>query len=155
MQLLVSIGEPDVLAVCIAGCRPAANLFWCKAWHAQRSEDKSQGSSSKAHVTQDHVLTKDVHTDSQRGLQPNCKNSRRLKGTRVNARGNGQGQRATEENTEVLTSAWGAGAGAASLDDMIMNSIGVAGGQAGADPLLPQSGAALVTNGSLQGSCTV
>lgn len=48
-----------------------------------------------------------------------------------------------------------AGAGAASLDDMIMNSIGVAGGQAGADPLLPQSGVALVTNGLLQRSCTV
>lgn len=33
-----------------------------------------------------------------------------------------------------------AGAGGASLDDMIMNSIGVPGASAGADSLLPQSG---------------
>ena len=36
-----------------------------------------------------------------------------------------------------------AGAGGASLDDMIMNSIGVPGASAGADNLLPQSGVKL------------
>lgn len=36
-----------------------------------------------------------------------------------------------------------AGAGGASLDDMIMNSIGVPGASAGADSLLPQSGVKL------------